>query len=316
VDTHLEILSIGSNSSVPPKNVSKQYQTFGWSVFLFFLTIFVACAFTLIFLKYKARENPAIQFTLEEDVGLQFPSSITICPDAAESISWHYFDVRGTENTDITGLNTSSSRKIEVSHIKEINFDCIIVDLTLKVLKIPAALELAVVWSQRSNYYSDLYVTFDKNFLSSNYIASGIYNSSSGVSNNVDLKLEKYSYLSPSKASNRIPHRWTSSVTSTSYFFYTISESAVPITCNTSNLMYTDSCTTQMTTCSENLRSNQHNPCAMMSILYFTLNTNYVSKFDEIDPVQWSDIIGTLGGYWVLVGSGFGLFFGLRKDTG
>jgi hypothetical protein len=52
-----------------------------------------------------------------------------------------------------------------------------------------------------------------------------------------------------------------------------------------------------------------------MSVIYLTVNSNLVSKFDEVDPVQWGEIIGSLGGYWVYVGAAFGLFFAIRKGT-
>ena len=131
--------------NLPPKNVAKPYKKFGWAVFILFFGIFVAIACTVIVLKYKANDHPAVQFNLESDLNLQFPSSITMCPDTAGNISWHYFDILDKQNTDISGLNSSSTRKIDISHIKEINYDCIIVDLNVKVSKIPAILELAVV---------------------------------------------------------------------------------------------------------------------------------------------------------------------------
>jgi hypothetical protein len=126
-------------------------------------------------------------------------------------------------------------------------------------------------------------------------LISGLYNSSAGASNNADMKLEKFSYL-PSTEPD-FTERWVPSTTTTNYFFYTASEDADNITCDgNSGLKHTNECTPVVKTCKPDLRENQDDPCGMMSVIYLTITTNLVSKFDEVDPVQWGEIIGSLGG--------------------
>jgi hypothetical protein len=45
------------------------------------------------------------------------------------------------------------------------------------------------------------------------------------------------------------------------------------------------------------------------------IKSNLVTQLDEVDPVNWREIMSDLGGYWVYVGAGFGIFFAVKKGT-
>jgi hypothetical protein len=184
-----------------------------------------------------------------------------------------------------------------------------------KITKVPAYVGFALTWSQNTNYYSDVFLAFDEDLIGLSYVASGIYNSSIGVSNNVDLSLERFTYLN--KGEDDFSERWVSSTSTTSYYLYTASESREILTCDGDTaLQHTKSCTPDVNLCGSDLRNHQYNnPCALMSVIYLTINSILVSKFAEVDPVQWGEIIGSLGGYWVYVGAAFGLLFAIRKGT-
>jgi hypothetical protein len=90
----------------------------------------------------------------------------------------------------------------------------------------------------------------------------------------------------------------------------------MPITCsNLSRLGYTEGCSNLIGTCNGNLDNFRGQRCGMMAMFYLKINSNLVTHFDEVDPVNWGEIISNLGGYWVYVGAGFSLFFAVKKGT-
>jgi hypothetical protein len=147
-------------------------------------------------------------------------------------------------------------------------------------------------------------------------MASGLYNHSKGVSNNVELKLLEYSYIFPTHNGPKM--RWEISTSTSDYYFFTNSKNATTISCgdDISGLLHTRGCSLgNIKTCSDNLRDHQDKPCGMMTVIYLTLPTNLVSNYAEVDPVDWNQIIASLGGYWVYVGVVFSIFFAVKKGT-
>jgi hypothetical protein len=70
-----------------------------------------------------------------------------------------------------------------------------------------------------------------------------------------------------------------------------------------------------MQECHGDLRPFKETKCAMMTVFFIALNSDLVVVFEEVDPVDWKDIIASIGGYWVYVGAGFSLFFVVKKGS-
>jgi hypothetical protein len=298
--------------SLLPNRVAKPYQKCGWFLFVFLMTLFLAGSITVIALKYNSRKEPQISLDLKKEKNMKFPEKLMICPESQGLVSWHYVELIDSFRTKI---NSENLAVIEVHYADQLDMDCLLISIDAQIIRAPAALEFAVVWSQPIDAYSDLLLAFDENFTSSAYMASGFYNSSRGVSNNVDLALERYTYLPSSTP--EISERWTANTATTDYFYYTISENATEIVCSPDQGKYTEECTTRMNLCpgDEFQYKDKGKKCTMMSVFYLSINSNLVSVFSEVDPVDWKEIIASIGGYWVYVGAGFSLFFSVKKGT-
>jgi hypothetical protein len=294
-----------------PARVHKPYKKCGWFLYLTLMLSFLAGSSTLIGLKYKARETPELSLELKKENDMKFPSTIIICPNTKGSVSWHYFELIGVSNAR---PHAEGIESLDVMFLQKFDLACLRISLDAYVVQTPASVEFALTWSQDLDSYSDLLVSFDDDLVSSTYMASGIFNSSKGASNNINLVLERYGYLPTSTAGIR--ERWSSTTATTDYYYYTISENATAIQCVVSpNLKFTEECTTKMRECPGDKRVYRGTKCAMMSVFYLAINSNLVSNYVEVDPVNWREIIAGIGGYWVYVGAGFSLFFAVRKGT-
>jgi hypothetical protein len=50
-------------------------------------------------------------------------------------------------------------------------------------------------------------------------------------------------------------------------------------------------------------------------MFYMNIKSNLVTQLDEVDPVNWREIMSDLVGYWVYVGMEFGILFAVKKGT-
>jgi hypothetical protein len=235
--------------SLAPLKVVPEYRVLGWILFLLLIGLFLVGAIFLVYLRYDARKNPSVNLSTIKDSNLEFPQKISICPEKSDgSVVWHYFDLLSAPNTRIekdVGISFSS-----IKYLDYLGFDCLDISIHTKSLSFPAAIEFAVVWTQEFKSYSDILLMLDDKEISSSYVASGLYNSSNGSNNNVDLSLERFTYLPSSPPG--IAQRWILNTISTDYYFYEISPSASEIPCtslNTSMLQYTEGCSKEITTC-------------------------------------------------------------------
>jgi hypothetical protein len=297
-----------------PNRVDEQYKLCGWTIFSILIVVFLVVAITFITLKYKARENPAVALEVERPDILELPKQLIICPFTKNELEWHFYDLLYLQNAQLVDTG-GAPIEANVFYSEKANLDCLNISLAnIQTFGSPAAIELSLVWSQAVDSYSDIYVSFDEELLGSAYMASGLYNHSKGVSNNIELKLEEHTFLPSSNSP--IQARWVLQISSAAYYFYTLSENATAISCsNTSGLLHTKGCSANFTTCSDNLRDNQNFPCAMMTAIYVHIPTTVITNFAEVDPVNWQDIVASLGGYWVYVGTVFSLFFAVKKGT-
>jgi hypothetical protein len=125
-------------SNLMPTRVAKPYKRCGWSTFTFLVVLFIVGAAVFITLKFKARDNPAVAFSVEKEKNLEFPKKLIICPDSPKNISWHYFDFIDNDNVEFK--NENAHPEIEVAHMEDLDLDCITLALNAKVLQTPVLL--------------------------------------------------------------------------------------------------------------------------------------------------------------------------------
>jgi hypothetical protein len=275
--------------------------------------LFIAGASTLITLKYKGRDVPDVAYSVHRAKDLKFPNDIKICPQKLSgNITWHYL-----EELDSHGSRLDANIDLSLVSIRYadwLDMDCLQIHLDASAVSIPSGIQISLVWSQNVISYSDLMLILDDEQASSSWIAAGMYNTSKGAANDIDISLEKYTYLPTSVPG--IEQQWKMVVVNTPYYFYEISSNAMEIPCDkNSSLTYTKGCSTAIKTCRGSLEDFRGQTCTMMTVVYLSLKSNNILYFDEIDPVDWLQIISSLGGYWVYIGSGFGFFFAVKRGT-
>jgi hypothetical protein len=293
--------------SLLPLRVIPQYQKCGWFLFVMLLGLFISGSIALIVVRYEARKNPQVNSRVVKENNMKFPTSIKLCPEkSAGAITWHYLDLISTPNARVNGEFDLSLNSLK--YLNFLDFDCVEVKFNASAIANSAAIEFAVVWKQKLQSYSDILLILDNDHANSSYVASGLYNSSKGATNNIDLTLERFSYLPSSPPG--VSEQWNLNTATTSFNFYEIGSKAMPIPCkNTTSLGYTTGCSTEIEACVGSLDSFRGHGCAMMAMFYLTINSNLITLYEEVDPVNWVEILSNLGGYWVYVGAGFSLFF-------
>jgi hypothetical protein len=299
--------------SLLPLRVAPEYRKFGWILFAFLVLLFLSGASTLISLKFEGRKAPEIKYTIRKSNDLKFPNSILICPQKLSGkVTWHYVEQLDSPNSQLDGSFDFSL--VSISYSNWLDMDCLQIQLNASVLRIPSAVQFSLVWSQSLKSYSDAMLVLDNEHSNSAWLSTGLYNSSKGATNDIDISLEKYSYLTTSPPG--LSQQWKLVTATTAYYFYEISSNAKEIVCgNTSHLKYTKGCSTRMRTCRGDLDNLRDQTCTMMTIVFISFKSDFVNNFEEMDPVDWLEIISSLGGYWVYIGAGFSLFFAVKRGT-
>ncbi len=205
-----------SIASLLPMRVEARYRKLGWVLFAVLVALFLAGASTLISLKYQARQDPDIKYSIRKAVDLHFPKSIMICPEELSGkITWHYLDMLSSPSANFQG--DIDLGLVSINYLNWLNFDCLEINMNVSVLSTPASIQFALVWSQDLISYSDVMLILDREYSSSSWLASGLYNSSRGATNDVYLSLERYSYLPTSPPG--ISALWNMDTTNTDYYF-------------------------------------------------------------------------------------------------
>jgi hypothetical protein len=276
------------------------------------LTVFVIFSAIFITNTFKQREDPPVSIGFKEKTSIDLPEYYLLCPEQGHNASVVFYSAGcWTHEVGISGLNCSDFSNFEVVYSTSAELDCLKIPLkSAKVVKSPAYFTIEIMFTRKIKGWTDLWLQGGEDVSTGIYVGSGLHNSTLGVTNNIALDFELYSFISRPSS-----YKVIAASTTTSNYYQENTYAFIPVICNNESIsqnIYCDDIKNLPPQCSDFL--DPEATCVFLFSGFFEVPDMLLHTFQQIDPVEFWNIFGTLSAYWIVVGAIFGLFFGSRNS--
>eukprot|EP00475_Leptophrys_vorax_P032544 TRINITY_DN50338_c0_g1_i1.p1 TRINITY_DN50338_c0_g1~~TRINITY_DN50338_c0_g1_i1.p1 ORF type:complete len:391 (+),score=86.20 TRINITY_DN50338_c0_g1_i1:29-1174(+) len=296
---------------LPPSRVLGPYRRFGWGVFILALAVFVVFSAVFINNTFEQRKNPPVSIGFKDQTQFPMPKFLLFCPDLGENPGNVTFYGAGCwADASFEGLNCSNA-KFQAVYSESAQLDCLKLPLDgVLVTSAPSYLSFQMIYTRKLQGFSDMWFQPEDDVSSGLYSSSGLFNSTMGISNNAQLEFELWSFLAKGKTV-----KMKSTISTSSNVFGPNQYAYNPVSCDFTTLDSNYFCADYSnlpSQCSD--LTDPETTCVFLYAAYLEIPMMVMHTYEQIDPVGFWNIFGTLSAYWIVVGLIFGLFFGTKTQ--
>jgi len=279
----------------PVTDIDEKYKGKGMSIYTFLIIVFVGFSIGFIIYKYSLRSKPAITVDYKEQDWQ--PPAIYLYPENFISYQSGYCSIDYMGDGDLP-----AGYECDIS-IDEYGWN-VLEFPGVKVTDVPGLATFETYYRGNTTGFHESYIYIDGSKASVYYVAAEPWNSLTSKDNNLVMTVIQYQHLDSTKDSTE----YSLSITSNVLAY----DDSSPWHTDFDDSEYADT-SYPLTQC---VGEDDSESCSFSSLIYFQFQTRTVQIIKEVDPVQWGEIMGTLGGYWVYVGAFFGLLFAKNPQMG